>query len=43
MSRSSEKTNKKGPRKWVPRNKLFFLADVIIRLSKIQAVTSSRI
>jgi hypothetical protein len=34
LSRSSEKTNKRGPRKWVPRNKLFFPADILFRLSK---------
>src|ERR1044072_15989 len=27
--RSSGKTNKKGPRKWVPKNKIFYFADVI--------------
>src|ERR1044072_749768 len=28
---SGKKTNKRGPRKWVPKNKIFFLADILDR------------
>ena len=26
---SGKKTNKRGPRKWVPKNKIVFLADIL--------------
>ena len=38
-----KKTNKRGPRKWVPKNKIILLADFLIRFSKTPVKTSGRI
>src|ERR1044072_823877 len=34
-----KKTNKRGPRKWVPKNKIILLADCLIRFSKTPVKT----
>src|ERR1044072_561949 len=41
--RSSGKTNKKGPRKWVPKNKIIYFADIInssIEISRKKSICS---
>src|ERR1044072_974698 len=40
--RSSGKTNKKGPRKWVPKNKIIYFADIINSSIRTSSMTSDQ-